>query len=164
MAHKSDAELMLYINNAERYTQEAVSAAIAELQKRGKEISTAEAAAISARIESRQQELIQQEKRSFEFISPWNNENIVEDERAPQLYSPRAIYIFSILFSLVAGSILLAMNVKDKKARWPIIVYGIAYTVLAMIISANIQINSSTGFSFFDQWLGSNNYDVPVLE
>lgn len=70
MAHKSDAELMLYIDNAERYTQEAVSAAIAELQKRGKEISTAEAAAISARIQARHEELMQQEKEASDLFCP----------------------------------------------------------------------------------------------
>lgn len=57
-----------------------------------------------------------------------------EDEDLPTLYSERVIYTFSVLFSVIAGGILLARNLKEvnRKDGIPhVIAFSIIYTMLS---------------------------------
>jgi hypothetical protein len=60
--------------------------------------------------------------------------NIVKDPDAPELYSPRAIWGFSIFFTVIFGAVLLFVNLKNKKAKWVVIGFGLLYTSLVIII------------------------------
>lgn len=60
--------------------------------------------------------------------------NIVEDVHAPELYSPRAVWGFSVFFSVIFGAVLLASNITDKKAKWMMIGFGILYTAVVIVI------------------------------
>jgi len=153
MALKSDEDLMLYITNAERYTPEAVNAAIAELQKRGKHFEAEEIAALNDRVQIRQQELALQESQgSFGIGHPGI---VTEDETAPLLYSSRAILTFSVFFSLLAGAILLAINIKDKKAKRVLIVSVIAYFIAINIILSFIPHKNNYGTGLIVNGIGS---------
>jgi len=57
-----------------------------------------------------------------------------EDEDIPTLYSERVIYTFSVLFSVIAGGILLARNLKEvnRKDGIPhVIAFSLIYTFLS---------------------------------
>jgi hypothetical protein len=55
---------------------------------------------------------------------PWK-ENIVEDPETPKLFSPQAIFGFSIVYTVLAGAVLLAINARLLKARLWILAYGL---------------------------------------
>lgn len=152
MALKSDDDLMLYIDNAEKYTPEAVHAAIAELQKRGKHFEVEEISAIDNRVAARQQELALQEAQGS-FSGRLGS--ITEDQNAPLLYSSRAIYAFSIFFSLIAGAALLAINIRDKKIKRILIASSIGYYILINIALLYIPRSNNTGLGFIINGLGS---------
>ena len=153
MALKSDADLMQYIDKAERYTQEAVYAAIAELQKRGRHFEAEEIATINNRIQIRQQELASQERQGS-FVTGHLG-SITEDKSAPLLYSSSAIYAFSIFFSLIAGATLLAINIKDKKIKRILIASSIAYYILINIALLYIPRRNNSGLGFIVNGLGA---------
>jgi hypothetical protein len=57
-----------------------------------------------------------------------------EDENIPTLYSDKVIYTFSVFFSVIAGGILLARNLKevDRKDGIPhVIAFSVIYTFLS---------------------------------
>ena len=61
--------------------------------------------------------------------------NIVKDEKAPELFSERAVSFLSILFGVFFGSILLSMNLhklETKKEVFWIVSFGIIFTILQM--------------------------------
>lgn len=68
----------------------------------------------------------------------WDIEkNIVTDFSAPQLYSRRVILIFSLLFSVLFGGILLAINLKtvnNKKAILPVLFFSVAFFAFILCI------------------------------
>jgi len=68
----------------------------------------------------------------------WNwKRNIVDDLNAPELYSQRAVWGFSLILAPIFGAILMAMNFKRiEKSRliFPIVAFGIAWYVLAMLM------------------------------
>jgi len=62
------------------------------------------------------------------------NEGFDEDEDLPTLYSERVIYTFSVFFSVLAGGILLARNLKEvnRKDGIPhVIAFSLIYTFLS---------------------------------
>ncbi|MBI3220035.1 MAG: hypothetical protein HYZ44_11015 [Bacteroidetes bacterium] len=60
--------------------------------------------------------------------------NIVNDLDAPLFYSPRAIWGFSVFFTVIFGAVLLASNLTDKKAKWMVIGFGILYSAFAIVV------------------------------
>jgi hypothetical protein len=60
--------------------------------------------------------------------------NIVKDPDAPALYSPRAIWGFSVFFTVVFGAVLLASNLSGSKGKWMVIGFGILYTSAMMLV------------------------------
>ena len=73
--------------------------------------------------------------------------NIVTDPNAPQYYSLRAIWGFSVFFTVIFGAVLLAANLTDKKAKWTVIGFGILYTTLAIVILNMVPL-TNTGLTF----------------
>jgi phosphate/sulfate permease len=64
-----------------------------------------------------------------------DSDNISGNE-IPKLYSKRVVYIFSILFTCIFGSVLLYSNLKQlnkmKEARH-VLIFGIIYTIISII-------------------------------
>lgn len=119
LSEKSDKELMFYINNAGKHTEEAVWLALDILKSRNMELPDN----ISETIET---QLLEKKKAPRKTI--WEK-NITEDLEAPQLYSQQAIYIFSLLFSVLFGSVMLAHNLyKLKKPFIWAILFGLLYS------------------------------------
>src|SRR6267154_2370239 len=72
--------------------------------------------------------------------------NIVTDLDAPQFYSPRAIWGFSVFFTVIFGAVLLTSNLTDKKAKWIVIGFGILYTTVVIVIM-NLLPQPNTGLT-----------------
>ncbi|MPL94484.1 hypothetical protein SDC9_40638 [bioreactor metagenome] len=65
-------------------------------------------------------------------------QNIVTDVNAPQLYSRRTIYEFSLFFTVLFGGILLSVNLKkvnNEKAILPVLLFSVVYTALEIYIT-----------------------------
>jgi hypothetical protein len=144
MTGKSDEQLKNYLINSEKYTEEAVTAAVQELRNRGKEFSEEELNEIKQKIEViRKKEDDEVAKTS---TSSWTK-NVVTDPEAPALFSQRAIWGFSIIFAVVFGAVLLSSNLKDKgNARWVVLAFGVLYTGLTIFVLSFVK-GPSAGFS-----------------
>jgi len=95
--------------------------------------------------------------------------NLVRDEDAPPLFTKRAIYGFSVFFTVIFGAVLLAINLKENpKARTFVILFGIAYTSFAIYIlnimerstSLTLLVNmvgaAALNSFFWDRYIGKN--------
>ncbi len=134
MTEKTDAQLQEYINNKSMFQENAVLAAIWELEKREK--ASEEAKNLGAQIE--QQQIIEEPKES--------NPNIVDDPTAPQLYTQKFILVFGVLFSVLAGGILMAINFKQigkSKIGWIALISSLVYSVVQIIIIDFIPVTTS---------------------
>jgi hypothetical protein len=88
-----------------------------------------------------------EEIESWDIFSIKWKQNIVKDNSAPLLYSRQVINIFSILFSLLFGGILLAINLKtvnNKKGILPVILFSLAYSLLTIFIISLIPGHNSS--------------------
>lgn len=130
-ALKTDEELHSCIDNREKYLPETVEAAVDELQHRGIVFSDEELKVIGEDMQARR-EIAESGTGIFGvFNTGWNN-NMVDDPDAPAMFSKRAIFAFSVLFSVFFGSILLAVNVNKTRHRAKLILvllYGLAFTL-----------------------------------
>ena len=163
MTKKSDDGLMEYLTNFNKYTPDAITAAVDELKRRGKTFTEHELADIKGKIEARI-------KADKEEDSLWGNDswksNIVTDINAPLLYSKGAIRVFCIVFTTVFGAVLLSSNIIETKQKWTVIGFGVIYTgltiVLANIIPSNtfwvLLLNTAGGLglttTFWDMYVG----------
>lgn len=143
MTTKSNEGLQEYIDNLEKYTPTAVRAAVDELKKRGRVFTDDEVNQIESNIEKHQVMYRQWEDESGGWLTK-GNRNIVDDPSAPEYYSERAVYAFSLLFNVFFGSVLVAMNInrtENKKSSWTAFLFGIGYTGLQIITLSNIPRN-----------------------
>lgn len=142
MKVKSNEELKDIVINFELNRGAITSAARKELEIRGVDLSDEEKQIIEEKKNKRKQYAISssEKKGSFDsFNANWKR-SIVSDLDAPQLYSRQVINIFSILFSVLFGGILLAINlntVNNRKGKLPVLLFSIAYTIL-MIVGMNL--------------------------
>ncbi len=122
----SKDELVNIIKNKDSEPDEKVSAAMGELRRRGFATDEGEI------------DLIKQVDQK-------------PDENSPTLYSVRVIYTFSILFSVVFGSILFALNLKTinkKEGIIPVIIFSILYTALSIYVLSLVDLRSPGAFLF----------------
>jgi len=122
---KSDKALWEYLNNTNIYTIEAINAALNELKKRGNQFSKQELDLISAKIREKI-ELKKKEDEELELLS--FDKNIVDDLNFPQYYSPGTIWLFSVVFTVFIGGVLLSFNITNKKHKLIILGFSILYT------------------------------------
>jgi hypothetical protein len=116
-----DDELFMYIKKPDEYQDEAVIAAILELQKRG--ISDGKLSAAFAMLEEKQKQF--KPAQETIIIEP----SLPDEIMTPVLYSKSAIRLFSILFSTLFGGILLSINLSRINKRKEIL-YVISFTLL----------------------------------
>ena len=75
--------------------------------------------------------------------------HIVIDSDDPAYFSHRAIWGFSLFFTVIFGAVLLASILKENnKARFIVIGFGILYTALSVVILAQISRNTSLTIPF----------------
>lgn len=132
MTTKSNEELEEYIKNRQKYQPMAIYAVIDELKQRGRNFSDEEFTQIANDIE-KQQEINKQKMAESEKGLNKMNKNVVDDPSAPAYYSERAIYTFSLLFGVLFGSVLMAINLsrtENKNKSWTVLLFGIFYTGL----------------------------------
>jgi len=156
---KTTEELREIAVNFDMYRGALVAAAKQELTNRGIELTDEEKAKIEEKKNIRRQEAISNvdsNKTWNSFLVKWKI-NIVDDVNAPQLYSRQVINIFSILFSVLFGGILLAINLKtvnNKKAIFPVLAFSILYTGLVVFI-LNLIPGSTTTLTVVFNLLGA---------
>lgn len=128
LSTKTDNQLLFYVENIDKHTDEAVELALKELQNRNVQLPGGLVDHVQTRLKDKS------EKVQLEPVSAWDN-NLVADLDAPDYYSKRAIYCFSILFSVFFGSFMLAANCKDaQKPAWPVILFGFLYNFLTSVL------------------------------
>jgi hypothetical protein len=132
MNGKSEEGLMVYLNNFEKYTPEAITAAVDELKRRGRNFGDQELKEINVKIEKRKN-AENEDDNLFVLSDSWKR-NVVTDPNAPMLYSKGTIRAFSILFSTMFGAVLLSSNINNSKRKLIVIAFGIIYTALTILI------------------------------
>ena len=134
LSAKTDHELMYYVQNVGKHTEEAVRLALAELQKRNVTLP-------EGLVPDVENQLVANKiKKEKEELPAWK-QNVVVDLDAPMYYSKTAIYTFSILFSVFFGSFMLAANCKDAgKPGWPVVLFGLLYSLFTLSISEYINL------------------------
>ncbi len=108
MQAKSLAELQQYVSGYAQYRDDAVLAALAELRRRGQPAPEEDALRPSLETAVAQQRV---EADAAEDVrrrtAPFNPETA---EEGPELFSPGTIVLFSLMFSMLAGGVLLGIN------------------------------------------------------
>lgn len=146
---KTDSQLVHILNNKEKYTELAISASLQILTERkydSFEILKIEDEIIEYRQKETLSKALEEEKKK---------EYATNDLNAPEIYSKKLIYSFSILFSTIFGAILLMNNLKEtnnNKGRNKVLIFGIIYTI-ATIITLNL-INTTSSISFLFNGIG----------
>lgn len=124
MVQKSEKELHNYIDNKKDFQEEAVLAAIWELEKRGS-LSVALLAlkdALSSNLKA--------------VENPIGN-TASKNDSLPLIYSNNFILIFGVLFSVFGAGILIAMNfmqLKKVKTARLFLFAGLGYSLLQMLV------------------------------
>lgn len=138
MALKPYADLRAYVTGHAQYREDAVLAALDELRRRGQ--PAPEDAALRPLLESVVQE---QAHQAAQQPAP------VEEEELPRLYSPAGIVVMSAMVSVVAGAVLLALNMRMMKRGKAVL--GLAAFVLVYMVGRTLLIT----------WLAKNNMMTP---
>ena len=149
MVKKTVEELTEFIDNFDRYSPEAITAAINELKVRGKDFSDEELKSLSERIEKKKE--IEDEESLFGSAKTMRK-NVVTDPNAPLLYSKVAIMVFSTIFTVIFGAILLSINIDNKIQKIKVIGFGILFTTLAILIGNLVP--QSTIYVYFINGMG----------
>ena len=122
VSNNTNPELAKIIGDRQTEPEEKVTAALNELKKRGIETTD-----------------------YLEIIESIKKSEPQPDENAPTLYSDRVIYTFSILFSVIFGGILFAINLKEvhkRKGIYPVIIFSVLYTALSIYILNLIDVGT----------------------
>ncbi|MCF6212825.1 MAG: hypothetical protein L3J45_02255 [Flavobacteriaceae bacterium] len=129
MIKMSESELKTYFNNNSDYQEEAVLAALCELEKRG--FGNPEILSLKAKLEAR------------EIKNPIQTQNT--NSKNIELYSFIFIMLFGVLFSVFASSILIGLNLiqlKNKAKSRSVILSGLAYSLLQVYLMGALKIAS----------------------
>ena len=141
MSSKSEDGLMDYLTNFNKYTPDAITAAVDELKRRGKSFTDEDLIDIKSKIETRKK--AESEDDELFVQKSWKDEGVT-DPNAPLLYSKATVRFFSTFFSVIFGAVLLAHNITDPKKKWIVIGFGTIYTALTIftfnLIPSDIQI------------------------
>ncbi|RSK31151.1 hypothetical protein [Hymenobacter metallilatus] len=161
MGRKTEAELRDYVLNRYQYREEAVLAALDELALRG--IPEPGAATLVAELQLSKQETdrrelaereLEAEKEQARRIARGEVGPEIQQKAGPALYSPGTITIFSVLFSMVAGGVLLALNLRALRRTGPallVVAFMLAYLAATHYTLAWLQ--QAYGNEYV--WLGS---------
>ena len=154
MSGKTDKEIDKYLFNINKFTSDAGKAALAEAIKRGREFSEQELAKMHCDLDMK----VAQEKGELAALktNAWTKNVVKDDETLPAYFSQQSIYIFTILFSVLFGSVLMGSNLyhtEHKKVVVNVVLFGIVYTTLQIWLLSLIPRN--TIFVFAASGLGA---------
>ena len=152
---QTEEELQNSINNREDYLPQTVEAAVSELQSRGIEFSDEELTVIAEDMQARR-ELANTKPEGYGVFSNRDKNNLVKDPAAPALYTRKVIYVFTVLFSVVFGSIMLAINVSKTPNRSKailVVLAGLAYTIVLVAIAQKLHLGQ--GFTIITSVMGA---------
>lgn len=152
MSRKTLPELLLYVQRRAEYREDAVLAALDELERRGElpaeaPAVRAELAPVVAQQRQAQQELqAQQQAQQLARAAPADRVQAASpgstaEAEGPALYTPGTIVLFSMLFSFLAGGALLVLNMFRLKES------GKAVRLVLFILALLL------GSSYALQWL-----------
>lgn len=141
MALKSEAELRQYVTGHAQYRDEAVLAALVELRQRN--LPVPEEAELRPQLEATVHQ--NQVAAAAKSVSE------TEESDLPTLYSPAGIVVISAVVSVVAGAVLLAINLYKLKRNNAII--ALAAFVVAYLI----------GEALLLKWLIAQHLFSPML-
>lgn len=113
MAAKTTDELHDILLDIKDYNANEVSSAISELQKRGKYFNQLQLDYLKRIIQGKL---------------------IDENPDTPSYYSPKAIFSFSLICSVLYGSILLALNLKERRDKLVSIGFGLTFMVFEITL------------------------------
>jgi hypothetical protein len=145
MAGKSEAELHQYISHRAEYREEAVLAAIAELEKRGEQVADVET--LRADLQRSLAQTQAEEQLHPAPVPEWANRQSSEDDEeeeaeeqeeetdpkaadAPALYSPSTVVLFSVLDFSIGGLLMLLNLIRLRR-------YGGAALLIGLILLAS---------------------------
>ncbi len=121
LSAKTEDQLKYYLKNVDKHTSEGVRTALAELKSRNVDLPED----IDEQIEEK---IRLKESTNYDSLKGWNK-NVIKDIDAPEYYSQTAIYVFSILFSVLFGAVMMAINLKNAGERWGTpIFFGLLFT------------------------------------
>lgn len=132
MALKPDAALREYVTGYAQYREAAVLAALDELRRRGQ--PAPEESALRPALEAAVQAQAEAAKVAQLSASATLER---DDANLPALYTPVAIMLFSVMFSVVAGAVLLALNLRQLKRQGAVlklVLFVGAYLVLKTLL------------------------------
>jgi hypothetical protein len=115
MALKPDAALREYVAGHAQYREDAVLAALDELRRRGQPAPEEDALRPALEV------AVQQQAAALPPPASPITETAVPEAEQPELYAPGVIVLFSVLFTIISGAVLLAANLrrlKQPKAAW----------------------------------------------
>lgn len=143
-----DAELRKYLIAGNRFTPEAVEIALEILQERGHVFSESEKATVDEIIRIKKQD---EENRIHEEKETWKD-HITEDPNAIKLYSRTTIFVMTILFTTLPGSVLLCLNllaIRKYTAAVFTLLAGFGYFLLQTYLFSTIFLttHSSSRYS-----------------
>jgi hypothetical protein len=172
MMFLKDTELQNYIEYRTNFEPEEVLAAVKEYQRRGRVFTNEELASIKKDLKKLTPEQIEAKKKVFTGMAGWK-QNIIRDPQvdAPILYPRFAVYLFSVLFTVLFGSIMLAMNIKrteQKRGAGLVITSGGFVTLIELLIACyfptasvlsiiiNFGYSLYTGFGLWNEHIGND--------
>jgi len=145
---KTTDELKSISLNFHNYQGALISATKRELENRGVQFTSEEKQRIEELKNQKKQDaiIIKDNNNTMHiFMTKWKM-NIVDDINVPQLYSRQVINVFSIIFSVLFGGILLSINLKkvnNKKAILAVLIFSVAYMGLLIFIQELISVNTT---------------------
>ncbi|MBT2563204.1 hypothetical protein J7E50_14480 [Pedobacter sp. ISL-68] len=146
LSAKTDTQLKYYLDHVDKHTSEGVRTALAELKYRNVDLPDG----IDEQIEEK---IRLKENVQYDSLKGWNK-NVIKDIDAPEFYSQTAIYVFSILFSVFFGAVMMAINLKNAGKRWGTpILFGLLFT-FGQINLAQFIPNPSMGVSLIINAVG----------
>lgn len=136
MSRKPLSELLLYVRNRTEYREEAILAALDELDRRG--ASPTEAAALRTEllpvVEQQHREAAAKAVVVARPLAAVPGQVLVAEE-GPALYSPGTIVLFSMLFSFLAGGALLVINLFRLKEAGK--AFRIVFFIVALLLASS---------------------------
>lgn len=169
MSRKTQAELLLYVQNHAEYREEAVLAALDELEARGLR-SAHDDAGLRAALLVGQQETerheteVRQQTDALELERRRQRGEVPPAEAEPEgpaLYSPGTITIFSVLFSMVAGGVLLALNLRALRRTGPALLV-LLFVVVYLLGGAALAYWVRQHYGQVDNWMGTF-FNLPAI-
>ncbi|WP_268122890.1 hypothetical protein [Roseivirga pacifica] len=144
MASKSTDDLEAIIANKKQYQQDAIQAAIWELESRGNSVLTRQSIPVDKT--SNKESLIASSSKS------------PVDPNAPELYPKWSIWVISALFNPVAGGIMMVMNMRrigKKNAFLVLLSFTVSYTLLMFVITNSVFGTNSRSLIYFLNFIGA---------